>query len=274
MHNQYNQNNNSEQERPYILVTNDDGIDSPGINALVHSMQKLGDVVVVAPDRQQSAVGHALTVAKPLRITPFHRNGEMFGYAIDGTPADCVKLALSSILDRRPDIVVSGINHGQNTSINILYSGTVSAATEGMLLGIPSMAISLASHDLNADMSSAAKYSEIMAKKLLAMEIPEGTLLNVNIPAIADDKIKGIKFTRQSGSIWKDSYEKRIDPFSREYYWFAGEYKVFEEGPEFDDTAVIKGFVSVTPIQYRLTNMEFLETLSSIEDEDVKIDRH
>jgi len=182
---------------PLILVTNDDGIDSPGLYALAKAMKKLGNVVIAAPDTQQSAVGHALTVARPLRITKFKRH-KIEGFAINGTPADCVKLAISAILKRKPDLVVSGINFGQNTSVNILYSGTVSAATEGMLLNIPSIAISLASYDLKSDCSVAAYYARTAAKKLLKNPIAKGTLLNINVPALPKDEIKGIKITHHS----------------------------------------------------------------------------
>ena len=212
-----------------ILVTNDDGIDSPGIYALVCMLKKIGDVIVVAPDRQQSAVGHALSVSNPLRVTPFHRDGKMFGYAINGTPSDCVKLAFSSLMDDLPDLVVSGINHGRNTSINILYSGTVSAATEGMLLGIPSIAVSLDSWEWDIDFTTAAEFTLLIAKKLLKYDLPKGTLLNVNVPFLKKEQIKGIKITHHSSSIWSDKYEKRTDPFGRHYYWFSGEYITFDK---------------------------------------------
>jgi len=206
----------NKQSLPFILVTNDDGIDSPGIYALAKAMKELGEVVVAAPDRQQSAVGHALTVAQPLRITPFRRN-DLIGNAINGTPADCVKLAISAIMKRKPDLVVSGINHGQNTSVNILYSGTVSAATEGMLLGIPSLAVSLASYDTTLDCNLAAKYAKIVAEQMLKTPPPSDTLYNLNIPALPEKQIKGMKITRLSKSCWDDYYEKRIDPFGRDY---------------------------------------------------------
>jgi 5'-nucleotidase len=248
-----------------ILVTNDDGIDSPGIFALVHALKGLGKVVVAAPDRQQSAVGHALTVSKPLRAINFHRNGEMFGYAINGTPSDSVKLAVSTLLDKKPDLVVSGINHGQNTSINILYSGTVSAATEGMLIGIPSIAVSLASYSLSADCSVAADISVEIAKKVLKNGLPKGTLLNINIPALPKNKIKGMKITRQSDSLWNDHYEKRVDPFGRDYYWFSGEYKVVDKNIETDDAALLAGYVSITPIQFKFTNNDAITKLRYLE---------
>jgi 5'-nucleotidase len=248
-----------------IFVTNDDGIDSPGIYALVKEMRKLGNVYVVAPDRQQSAVGHALTVSKPLRATKFHRDGEMFGYAINGTPADCVKLAITSLLDHKPDLIVSGINHGQNTSINVIYSGTVSAATEGMLLGIPSIAVSHSSYSYEIDCTIAAEYALKISKNILENPLPNGTLLNINVPNLLKDEIKGIKVTRLSKSYWIDHYDERIDPFGRKYYWFAGEFKTPDEPIDTDDTAVLNGYVSVTPIHFDFTNSNFIDKLKIIE---------
>lgn len=244
-----------------ILVSNDDGIDSPGISALVHSMRKIGEVIVVAPDRQQSAVGHALSISNPLRVSPFHRDGEMFGYSINGTPSDCVKLALSGLLKTKPDLVVSGINHGSNTAVNILYSGTVSAATEGMLSGIKSIAISLDSHDYNTDMFPAAEYSYQIVKQLIDIDLPTNSIINVNIPNLPLEKIKGVRLTEQNSSIWQDSYQLRTDPFGREYYWFSGEYEIDNHNPKADDVALKQGFVSVTPIKYELTDFKTLEIL-------------
>ncbi len=253
-----------------ILVTNDDGIDSPGILSLVKAMKKLGNVFVVAPDRQQSAVGHSLTVAIPLRVTKFHREGKMFGYAVTGTPSDCVKLAISSLLDNKPDLIISGINHGQNTSINIIYSGTVSAATEGALLGIPAIAVSLDAYSYKADCSIAAEYAVEIAMLALNHSIDsgysslsEGTLLNVNVPALSKNEIKGIKFTRQSKNIWEDKFEKRTDPFGWEYYWFAGEIKDKENNIETDYTALRAGYVTVTPVKFDFTNYKLLDKLRS-----------
>jgi len=244
-----------------ILVTNDDGIDSPGIYALVHELRRIGNVMVVAPDRQQSAVGHALTVSSPLRAVQFHRNGEMFGYAVNGTPADCVKLGISSLLDVRPDIVVSGINHGANTSINILYSGTVSAATEAMMMGIPAIAVSLTSFSYDADMSPAAIFAKNIALQMPQMNIPTGTLLNVNVPTIPFEKVKGMRFTRLSKSMWEDKYEKRYDPMEREYYWIKGTYHAIDADGMTDDGALAEGYVSITPIHYEMTNDNVLERL-------------
>lgn len=247
-----------------ILVTNDDGIDSPGIYALVHALRRLGQVVVVAPDRQQSAVGHALTVSSPLRVTPFHRDGEMFGYAINGTPADCVKLGISTIIDYKPDIVVSGINHGANTSLNVLYSGTVSAATEAMFMGIRAMAVSLTDFSLTADMSAAAEYALLIAARLPELDLPADTLLNVNVPAIPRDDIKGIKVARLSDSIWEDEYMERLDPMGRAYYWIKGTYHVRGDA-DTDDRAVADGWVAVTPIRYDLNNYSALAALGGLD---------
>lgn len=246
-----------------ILVTNDDGIDSEGIAALVHAMRSIGDVVVVAPDRQQSAVGHALTVSSPLRAVPFHRNGEVFGWAVNGTPADCVKLAVSALLDTRPDIIVSGINHGSNTSVNAIYSGTVSAATEGSLMGIPSMAISLASFDHSADMTLAREVASEMAAKLISINLPSGTLLNVNVPAVHRSEYKGLKVTRQGHSLWMDSYDRRRDPHGREYFWLTGKMISVAEVEDADDIAVAAGYASVTPLHYELTNFSVIDDLKS-----------
>ncbi len=246
-----------------ILVTNDDGIDSPGILALVKAMREVGDVIVVAPDRQQSAVGHALTVSSPLRATPFHRDGEMFGWAINGTPADCVKLAVSTLLEHRPDIVVSGINHGSNTSVNAIYSGTVSAATEGTLMGIPSMAVSHVSFDHRADMSLAGEVATKIASQLRSLDLPQGTLLNVNIPDVARDAFKGLRVTRQGHSVWKDYYERRRDPQGREYFWLTGEFVSVAEVDDADDIAVANGWAAITPIHYELTNFDAYRRLQS-----------
>lgn len=251
-----------------ILVTNDDGIDSPGIYALANAMREIGEVVVAAPDRQQSAVGHALTVARPLRVTKVKRNGTLFGYAIDGSPSDCVKIALSNLLEETPDLVISGINHGQNTAINILYSGTVAAATEGMLAGIPSIAISLASHDTSLPLDAASEYAIKIAKKLLESNLKPNFLLNVNVPAIPRSEIRGIKVTKHSSSYWKDTYEMRLDPFGRKYYWFAGEYCIENSDDlETDDAALAKGFVTITPVHFDFTKYDLLDKLSNFEEE-------
>jgi 5'-nucleotidase len=246
-----------------ILVTNDDGIDSPGIDALARALRTVGTVMVVAPDRQQSAVGHALTVSRPLRATKVRRDGVLFGFAVDGTPADCVKLGATTLLDAKPDLVVSGINHGSNTSVNILYSGTVSAASEAMLLGIPAIAVSIDSLSYSTDCTAAAEITAEIAAKVPLLALPLDTLLNVNVPAIEKENIKGVKITRQGTSGWEDNYERRTDPMGREYFWLSGNYHVRDLDHSTDEGALKAGYVSVTPVRYRLTNDEELQRLTS-----------
>jgi len=248
-----------------ILITNDDGIDSPGILALAQAMKEIGNVTVIAPDRQQSAVGHALTVSAPLRAVPFQRNGDMFGFAVNGTPADCVKLGVSTLLAIKPDLVVSGINHGANTAVNVMYSGTVSAATEAMMIGIPALAVSLTSFSLDAEMSVAADYAKRVAGSMLEWGLQKDTILNMNVPAISREEVKGMRITRLSNSYWDDSYDSRKDPMGREYHWIVGAYRVPEEADiETDDGAVRNGWVSLTPVHYDLTHRKEVERLQSL----------
>lgn len=251
-------------DKPHILVTNDDGIDSNGLYHLVNELQKFANVSVVAPEKQQSAVGHMLTISKPLRATKFYRNGSVFGYAVNGSPTDCVKLAISAILTKKPDLIISGINFGQNTSVNILYSGTVAAATEGCLAGIPSVAISLATYHIEYDCKFPAELSSKIIQKLFFESKIQFKLLNINIPALPPNELKGIRFTHCGNSYWNDRYERRIDPFGREYYWFAGEYiPSNDEGS--DDWAINNGFVSITPINFTFTDFDLLEKLKEVQ---------
>lgn len=243
-----------------ILVSNDDGIDAPGIYALVNELKKIGNVFVAAPDKQQSAVGHAITMNYPLRAQKFYKNGKFFGYAIDGTPADAVKLAVGTLLKGKPDLLVSGINHGANTAVSIIYSGTVSAATEGTFLGIPSIAVSLTTYD-KPDFTYAAKFSRKLATIVLKKGLPKGTLLNVNVPPIHESEIKGVKITRQSSARWNDWFEARKDPNNKEYFWLTGRLVDEEKSSDTDLWAVEHKYVSITPIQYDLTDYEMLGNL-------------
>ncbi len=252
-----------QDNRPLILITNDDGIDSKGIRQLAESLSKMGEVIVVAPDRQMSAVSNAVTIQNPLRVKKYRVSDAIVGYAVTGTPADCAKLGINAICERKPDLVVSGINHGQNNAINVLYSGTVGGAVEGMLAEIPSMAISVGSHDVDYDCETAAEYALELAQKMLKLNIPKGTLFNVNVPAVEKDKIKGIRYTEQSPAIWQDSYEKRKDPFGREYYWFSGRYEENLQNTDTDDYALFNNYVSVTPIKMDFTDKVFLSELKN-----------
>ncbi len=236
-----------------ILVSNDDGIDSPGIFALVSTLKEIGVVTVVAPLMEQSAVGHAITMQVPLRVIKYQKNGEFFGYAVDGTPADCVKMGIKNIMKIPPDIVISGINHGSNTAINIIYSGTVSAAREAAIMDIPSIAISLTNNS-SRDFRFAAKVARMLAEEIAGKELPVGTLLNVNVPDIPEDRIEGILLTRQGKSKWDDVYEQRKDPSGRDYYWLTGILKEVDTEIETDQAAIKKNYVSVTPIHFDLTD--------------------
>lgn len=245
------------KRKPTILVSNDDGIDAPGIYALAQELKKVGTVIVVAPDEQRSAVGHAITMNYPLRIKKFFKNGRFFGYAVDGTPADCVKLAVRKVLKKNPDLLVSGINHGSNTAINIIYSGTVSAATEGTILGIPSIAVSLTTYD-KPDFRYSAKLSRQLASFILRHPIPTDTLLNVNVPHLKEKEISGIRITRQGMSRWDDTYEMRRDPNNKEYFWLTGKLDVVDSSEETDLISIFQKYVSITPIHFDLTDYKAL----------------
>ncbi len=245
-----------------LLVSNDDGIDSQGINALVKSLKEIGEVIVVAPLKEQSAVGHAITMQVPLRVIKHFKNGKFFGYAVDGTPADCVKMGIKNIMKTPPDIVISGINHGSNTAINIIYSGTVSAAREAAIMDIPSIAISVTSHAAT-DFKFAGKIAKMLALEVAGKDMPIGTLLNVNVPDIPEDQIAGIQLTRQGKSKWDDMYEQRKDPYGREYYWLTGILKEVDTEMETDQAAIKKNYVSVTPIHFDLTDYKTFDMMKN-----------
>lgn len=254
----------SEQKdhKPLILVSNDDGIFSPGIKALAEVSDEFGDVEIVAPDRQQSAVGHAITVNVPLRARAFMVDNRFSGQAITGTPADSVKLAHNELLDRKPDLVVSGINHGSNAGINILYSGTVSAATEGTILGTPSIAVSCLDFDEEADLSGAQDAARRVIGYVLTHGLPMGVTLNVNAPA---GPLKGLKWARQANSRYIEEFVGRMDPANRSYYWLTGKFQLLDEGEDNDISWLEKGYATVTPIQYDLTAYRLLRDMESVE---------
>jgi 5'-nucleotidase len=245
-----------------ILITNDDGIYAEGIYALATALKRAGNVTVVAPDTQRSAVGHAITITDPLRVTEAKRNGKFFGYAASGTPADCVKLGIKAIMKKRPDLVVSGINLGGNQGYNILYSGTVSGATEGALLGIPSLAVSLDTFK-NPDFGPSAEFAVKMARLMARRTVPPGTLINVNLPNLPAKKIKGVRITNQSLTSFNDWFDKRKDPHGNTYYWMTGDYTPKDPEKTSDLNALLAGYVSVTPIQFDLTNYKFITELES-----------
>ena len=245
-----------------ILLTNDDGINAPGISALFESIEPMGDITVVAPDTERSAVGHAITLSDPLRVEKVNKRGKFFGYAVSGTPADCVKIAVWALLEDKPDIVVSGINLGNNTGISIIYSGTVSAATEGMILEIPSIAISLAAYK-KPDFSYAAKFAKKLVNLVLKNGLPVRTLLNVNVPNVPESEIKRVRITRHGKAVYREYFDERKDPWGRSYYWMAGEKVRIKEDDSVDDSALDNNMVSVTPIQFDLTDYSNLELIES-----------
>lgn len=246
-----------------ILLTNDDGIYSAGIFALYKKLKPLGEVTVVAPDAERSAQGHAITLSVPLRVNEARREGRPFGYAISGTPADCVKIALMYIMkEKSPDLIISGINRGPNLGINVLYSGTVSGATEGAILGVPSFAVSLASFKWDK-YEAALDFSYRLAKMMLEKKLPVNTLLNVNVPALSKSKIKGIKITRQGlSTFYKEAYDRREDPNKHVYYWLCS-YRAEVTGDGLIDAVAVRdGYISITPLHYDMTDYDDLETLS------------
>lgn len=240
-------------KQPLILVTNDDGITAPGIKALVEAMQPLGEVVVVAPDSPQSGMGHAITINKPLRLVETKDFGEIKSFACSGTPVDCVKLANDKVLDRKPDLCVSGINHGSNSSINIIYSGTMSAAVEASLENIPSIGFSLLDYAIEADFTAAKHYAYIISKQVLENGLPKSTLLNVNIPKLPLELIKGMRVCRQAVAKWEEEYLERKDPFGRSYFWLTGKFVNHDKGHDTDEWALANDFVSIVPVQHDLT---------------------
>ncbi len=251
-------------KEPLILVTNDDGITAPGIRALIEVMNTIGRVVVVAPDSPQSGMGHAITVNDTLFCDRMHLDdGPQTEYSCSGTPADCVKLAVNEILDETPDLCVSGINHGSNSSINVIYSGTMSAAVEAGTQEIPAIGFSLLDYDLDANFEQAKKFVKHIALECLQNGLPKGVVLNVNIPKASDTPIKGIKIARQAHAHWIEDFDKRKSPQGRSYYWLSGEFKNLDEGQDTDEWALENNYVSVVPVQFDLTAYKAINELNN-----------
>jgi 5'-nucleotidase len=250
-----------DDSRPVILVTNDDGITAPGIRNLVSAMKGLGRVIVVAPDSPQSGMGHAITIGHPLRLNKVDLFEDVEAWQCSGTPVDCVKLARDKILHRAPDICVSGINHGANSSINVLYSGTMSAAMEAAIEGIPSVGFSLLDFTFDADFTVAAEVAHTIARRMLEDKMPPHFLLNVNIPKGPKEKFKGIKVCRQANAKWTEDFDHRIDPRGNDYYWMVGRFVNMDTGPETDIEALEAGFASVVPVKFDLTDKQMKERL-------------
>ena len=249
-------------KRPLILVTNDDGISAPGIRTLISAMNEIGDVVVVAPDSPQSAMGHAITINSTLHCNLIKiDDGPQIEYSCSGTPADCVKLGVNEILDRKPDICVSGINHGSNSSINVIYSGTMSAAVEACVEGVPAIGFSLLDYNWNADFSQIREHVIKITKKAIKEGIPKGNALNVNFPKLKKEEIKGIKVCRQANAYWIEKFDKRTNPQGREYYWLTGEFINKDKGSDSDEWALENGYISIVPIKFDMTDHDNISKL-------------
>jgi 5'-nucleotidase len=244
-----------------ILVCNDDGVTAPGIRALTKVAKKFGEVVVVAPDKPQSGSGHAITINATLRINKIKEEPGLSIYSCTGTPVDCVKLAVNKVLSRKPDIVISGINHGSNSSINVIYSGTMSAAIEGCLESIPSVGFSLLDHSINANFEASQQVAEIVIEKVLDKGLPLGVCLNVNIPRLNFNEIMGIKVCRQARANWEEEFDERKDPSGNTYYWLTGTFKNYDSGDDTDISALENNYVSIVPTQYDLTAHKTLQLI-------------
>lgn len=249
-------------KKPFILVTNDDGITAPGIRMLIEAMNEIGEVVVVAPDSPQSAMGHAVTVNNTLFVEPITIDeGPQIEYSCSGTPADCVKLAVNELLNKKPDLCVSGINHGSNSSINVIYSGTMSAAVEAGIEGIPAIGFSLHDYSWNAEFKHLKEYIQKIALNVLEKGLPEGVVLNVNIPKVKDKTFKGIKVCRQARAKWVEEFDKRVNPHGREYYWLTGKFVNMDKGDDTDEWATANDYISVVPVQFDMTAHHFIDDL-------------
>jgi len=252
-------------KKPHILVTNDDGYNAPGILKLTELMQELGDVTVVAPEDPMSGVGHAITVRNPLRLQKRSEQNGLEIWSCKGTPVDCVKLGEQIVLRKKPDLVVSGINHGSNAAVNIVYSGTMGAVLESTISGIPSIGFSICDYSRNADFSYVDKYIKQIAREVLEKGLPEQTCLNVNIPAVNGAEIKGMKVCQQANARWVEEYDERKDPANKDYYWLTGKFELLDDKPDTDEWALRQNYISVVPVHYDLTAHHAMEHIKNLD---------
>lgn len=250
--------------KPKILVTNDDSIYSKGIRFLIDLLLPIGDVYIVAPDKSQSGQGHAITVDAILELKPVKiMEGPVKSFVCTGTPADCVKLAINEVLTEKPDICVSGINHGANSSVSVLYSGTMSAAIEAGIEGIPSVGFSLCDFSKDADFSATASYVQSVVTNVLQNGLPDGVVLNVNFPKFNGEDYKGLKVCRQARGNWKEKFDKRVNPYGKEYYWLTGEFENLDNGEDTDEYYLENYYVSLVPVQFDLTAHHMIQTINN-----------
>lgn len=240
-------------KKPLILITNDDGVFAPGLRKLIEIARQLGDVVVVAPEESQSGMSHAITVRVPLRLRKITVEEGFIEYSCNGTPVDAVKMGEQLVINGKPDIVLSGINHGSNASVNIIYSGTMAAVLEATIDGIPAIGFSILDYSHSADFSAVDDYVKTIVKNVLENGLPAGVCLNVNIPAVSKDKIKGIKVCRQADGRWEEEFDKRTDPHNRDYYWLTGIFKNGDSARDTDSFALANNFISIVPVNYDFT---------------------
>lgn len=251
-------------KKPLILVTNDDGVEANGLKALIDSVRPFGNVVVVAPAEPQSGMSHAITVKVPLRISKTVHEPDFTVYKCYGTPVDCVKMAMNNILPDKPDLLVSGINHGSNASTSVFYSGTMAAVLEGCINEIPAIGFSLLNFDHNADFSQAGQISQSVVSRVLENGLPSNVCLNVNIPDLGTKGIRGIKICRQNKGFWREEFDKRTDPLGKHYYWLTGYFHNTEpEATDTDEWALNNGYVSIVPLQTDLTSYTTINTLNN-----------
>jgi 5'-nucleotidase len=251
-------------KRPLILVTNDDGITAKGIRTLIEIASELGDVVVVAPDKPQSAMGHAITINNTLYVKEFTQHAhDHKEYTTSGTPVDCVKMARHEILGRKPDLCVSGINHGSNSAINVIYSGTMSAAVEAGIEGIPAIGFSLCDYDHDADFSQSREYVKLIMEQVLEKGMAKGVIFNFNIPKTEKKDIKGIKICRQAHAYWVEEFDKRTNPYGKDYYWLTGKFVNDDKGEDTDEWALAHNYISIVPTQFDLTAHHYISELNT-----------
>ena len=244
-----------------ILITNDDGFSSKGIKALINAVKNLGKILIVAPDSPQSGMGHAISVNKPIRCYKTNFFDSVEAYCCTGTPVDCIKMGLYLLKDKKPDLILSGINHGSNVSTNILYYGTMSAAVEGALSGIPSVGYSLTDYSDDADFQYSEKIVQIISKKVIKEGLKKGTCLNVNIPNIKENQIKGIKVCRQGRAFWDDTFDHRKDPLGKDYYWLTGSFSSKEQALDTDINYLENNYVTIVPTQFDMTCHDSVDEL-------------
>jgi len=245
-----------------ILISNDDGIDASGLKSLIEMVKPFGDIYVVAPEQGQSGMSHSISLLEPLRTKKVHSSDGVEIVSVKGTPVDCVKLALNQLLSRKPDLMVSGINHGSNSAISVIYSGTMGAAIESSLYGIPSIGFSVLDHKKTADFSIAIKYGRKVVEDVLKNGLPEQVALNVNFPIVFEADFKGFKICKQTTGVWKEEFDKRIDPYGGDYYWLTGDFNNFEpNNEESDEWALNHNYASIVPVKIDFTEYKTINEL-------------